>query len=114
MCERRELPSPAALRSCTSRSRGLLWVVLEPWSANLGRPLGISQPPLVADRPQCYPDLTLKSVCWSTLDGHFRPLAIDWFRVARRPFQACTGIQFIARCLLTKPKSASADGAGTQ
>src|SRR5438552_12302979 len=49
--------------------------VLDRWSIGIGWRLCSSQPPFVADRPQCDPDLTLKSACWSTLDGHELTLA---------------------------------------
>jgi hypothetical protein len=46
-----------------------LWVVLDRWSTGVGRRLCSRQPPFVAERPQYDPDLTLKSVRWSTQDG---------------------------------------------
>jgi CubicO group peptidase (beta-lactamase class C family) len=51
-------------------------------SKGIGGVLCSRQQPFVAERPQCNPDLTLKSVRWSTLDGQLLPVANGSFGAA--------------------------------
>jgi hypothetical protein len=73
------------MRSTSNRTMGVdcfhtASVVPDRWSAGVGRQVCVPYPPFVAERPQCDPVLTAKSVHWSTLDGHELPFATGRFR----------------------------------